>query len=222
MTAGLKKYDMDPAALDPNGICENQTTGGAANLVLNGTLCDAGTALQFDIGDAYSAGVGGVLLVFDSAGNISGVTFTITGKDQDGVSITEDVTGVTTTAVSSAKYYSQVTVIAADATVASNVFIGTIVGGMVSRTIPVNSHSQVTPVLAVSGLSGTCVYDLQQTFEDVFRNGPGGASWFNVLDNQTADVSVDATVGTSAVRLKFDSYSDGAELQFHVVYNPYR
>lgn len=221
MTAGLIKIDFDPADLDDNGIAENQT-GAAGNVTLDGTLCDAGTALQFDIGDAYSGGIGGVQLVFDSAGDISSVVFTITGKDQDGNSITETVTGVDTGSITTTKYYSQVTQIANDNTIGSNLFIGTIVGGLASRTIPINSYSESPAAVAVSGLSGTCQFDLQETFEDVLKNGPTGVVWSNILANQNTDVSAMASIGASAVRLKFDSYSNGAELQWHISYNPFK
>ena len=139
--SGLHKYDIDPADLDPNGIVEDQTTPGAANLTLGGALCTSGTSGQFDIGDSYSAGIGGIRLVFESAGNISGVTFTITGKDQDGNSITEDVTGPNATTASTVQYYSQVTQIAADGAVGTNVEVGTATGELLTRTIPINHFS---------------------------------------------------------------------------------
>ncbi len=223
MTAGLSSYDIDPAALDPNGIAENQTTGGAADLVLNGALCDLGTAAQFDIADAYSAGIGGIKLLLDSAGDISSVVFTITGLDENGFVQTETVTGVTTTAVSTTKYWSQVTVIAAGAAVASNVFIGTVTGELVSPTTPVNRYSFHPAVGSISGLAGTCQFDLQETFDDLRTEaGNTGATWNNVLSNQSADVAGAATANATGIRLKFDSYSDGAELQFAVAYNPFR
>ena len=220
MGSGLHRLDIDPGNLDPDGICENQTTAGAADLVLNGALCDLGTALQFDISDAYSAGIGGVLLAFDSAGDISGVIFTITGKDQDGVAITETVTNVTTTAVLTTKYYSQVTNIAADSQVTSNVFVGTVTGELATKSIPINRFSQSAAAVAVSGLTGTCQFDIAQTFDD-FRDGTTDMAWFNVLSNQSADVAGTAALGATGVRLVFDSYSNGAELQFHVSFNPF-
>jgi hypothetical protein len=224
MASGLKKYDIDPAAVDPNGIAENQTTVGAANLTLDGALCDLGTAGQFDVGDAYSAGIGGVQLAFDSAGDISGVTFTITGKDQDGISITEAVTGVTTTAVLTSNYYSQVTQIAADGAVGSNVFVGTVASstGVSSKSVPVNRLSRTGAGVAVSGLTGACQYDIQETFDALDATPVGG--WFDVATDQSTDFAATATPGATAVRLIIDDggYSDGAELQFHVSYNPYR
>jgi len=222
MASGLKKFDIDPANLDADGIAENQTLVGAGNLTLNGALCDLGTAGQFDIGDAYSDGIAGVKILIDSAGDISGVTFTVTGKDQDGNSITEDITGVTTTAVSSNNYWSQITQIAADGAVGSNVFVGTVTGELATKTIPVNRDSTVGAAVAVSGLTGTCQFDLQQTFEDLSSVSGINVGWIDVLSNQTANVAGSATIGATGVRLKLDSYSDGAELQFHVSFNQFK
>jgi hypothetical protein len=176
--SGLKQLDVDPANLDPNGICENQTGSENDPLTLDGALCDLGTAGQFDIGDAYSDGVGGVKLLFDSAGDVSTVIFTITGKDQDGISVTENVTGVTTTAVSTSNYYSQVTAIATSvAAYASNVFVGTVTGELATRTIPLNHHSQIAASMAVSGLTGTCQYDVQETLMCRKPSRPSTARW---------------------------------------------
>ncbi len=222
MSSGLKKFDIDPPDLDPDGIAESQAVTAPANVILNGALSDAGTALQFDIGDDYSDGVGGVRLLFDSAGDINANVFTITGKDQDGNSVTETVTGVTTTAVSTVKYYSQVTVISPSISTTSNVFVGTVTGEFVSKTVPVNQHSQVGAAVAVSRLAGTCQFDLQQTFDDMRTVTGDAADWIDVSANANANVAAVASVNATAVRIHFDSYSSGAELQFHVSYNPYR
>jgi hypothetical protein len=222
MTSGLKNFDIDPAVLDPNGVAENQTDTAAFNLALDGAQSDLGTALQWDIGDVYGSDIAGAKLEVDSAGDISSVVFTFTGKDQYGNAQTETVTGVTTTAVSTTKFYSQVTVIAADAAVGSNVFVGIATGGLVSRIMPLNSHSQVPAVVAVTGLSGTCQFNLQETFENIGTDGPAGAEWFNVVENATTDIAAQCSLGATAVRCQVNSYSDTAELQFKVAYNPYR
>jgi len=224
MSAGLHKFDIDPADLDDNGIAEAQAVVvlTTPNLVLNGALADLGTALQFDIGDAYSDGIGGVRLLFDSAGDISTNVFTITGKDQDGNSVTETVTGVTTSPVSTVKYYSQVTAITASIDTTDNVFVGTVTGELVSRTIPINRYSDDPAICAVSALSGTCQFDLEQTFDDMRTTTGDDAAWFAFSANKSADIAAAASAGATGVRCHFDSYTNGAELQFHVSYNPYR
>lgn len=227
MASGLKKFDIDPADLDADGIAESQAVVVATtpNLVLNGALCDLGTAGQFDIGDAYSAGIGGVRLLFDSAGDISTNVFTITGKDQDGNSITETVTGVTTTAVSTVNYYSQVTSITASINTTSNVFVGTVTGELVTKTIPVNRLSDDGANVAIGGASGTFQADLEQTFDDLSTTVGRSAAWFAVSTAGTdasGDVATSAAPGATGVRCRLDSYTNAAEFQFYVSYNPYR
>ena len=219
MSSGLKKFDIDPPALDPNGIAETQTVTDD-DLALDGALCDTGTALQFDIGDAYSDGVGGVRLLFDAGSDISTAIFTITGLDQDGNSITEAVTGVTTTAVSTVQYYSQVTVIAVTVAEATGVFVGTVTGELVSKTVPVNHHSRIAAVGSVTGLVGTCQFDLEQCFDDLNTVLGSAATWFAFESDASADVATASSRGCTGIRCHFDSYSTGAELQFHVSYNP--
>ena len=208
------RLDIDPADVDVDGIAENQTTAGAANLVLNGALCDLGTALQFDIGDSYSSGIGGVRIAIDSAGDVSGVTFTVTGKDQDGIATTEDITGVTTTAVESTTYWSQITQIAADGAVGSNVFVGP-VDEIISRTLPLNWRGTEAATVVVTGLSGTCQFDIDETWDDMADND--GFNFITNLSNQSADLKGLLTLHATACRLVFDSYTNNAELQFQVL-----
>jgi hypothetical protein len=216
--------DIDPAALDPDGICENQTQLIGVSLDLDGALCDVGTALQFNIGDSYSDGVGGVKLLFDSAGVISTVVFTIIGKDQDGITVSpaETVTGVTTTAVSTVNYYSEVTEIQTSvAAVDSNVFVGTVTGELATRTIPLNRYADRGATATISGLTGTCQYDIQATYSNL-NDGVENANWYVEVSDQSTDQANQLVANATGVRLVFDSYTDGAELQFGVVYNPYR
>lgn len=205
------RYDIDPADADADGIAEAQTQGAAGNLTLNGAQADLGTAGQFDVGDSYSNGIGGVKIAIDSAGDISTVNFIVTGKDQDGNDITETITGVTTTEVQSTNYWSQITQIYADAAVGSAVNVGT-VDEIITRTLPLNHKCDSPATVAISGLSGTCQFDVDETFDDMSQHT--GFNWLTKLSNQSADVSGALTLNATACRLKFDSYTNGAELQF--------
>jgi hypothetical protein len=216
-----KKYDVDPANLDPNGIAEDQSPGAAGNLTLNGALCDLGTAGQFDIGDAYSDGVGGVQIGIESTGNISGVTFTVTGKNQDGESVTEDITGPNNSTVESTTYWSQITQIAHDGAIGTNTEVGT-VDEISTPTYPLNWHADPAAVVVVNGLAGTCSWDVDVTYDEVIRAGTTSAAWITVQTNTTDLAPTALPNGATAVRLKFDSYSNGAELQFYVSDSRYR
>jgi hypothetical protein len=215
-----RTFDVDPPDVDVDGIAEAQTTAGAADLILNGALCDLGTAGRFDIGDSYSSGVGGVQLVFDSAGDINTVVFTITGKDADGKPQTETVTGVTTTEVETTKYWSQVTRIAADSEVTSNVTVGT-VDEVVGRAYVLDYVRSPQATIAVN-VTGTIDYSVEQTFDPPQQADfdlQQEASWYPISDDLTGE-TVDrvgaAASGATAVRLKVNSYSSGAEIQMTV------
>lgn len=210
------KLDIDPIAVDPDGIAESQTLGGAGDMSLDGALCDLGTAGAFDVQDAgYSAGIGGVRIAIDSAGDVSGVTFTVTGTDQDGNATTEAITGVTTTAVESTTYWQTISQIAADGAVASGTFVGP-VDEVITKTIPLNWRASVGASVAITALSGTCQFDVDETFAEVQRAGASTWGWIEVQANKSADIAAILDVAASACRLKVDSYTAGAELQFEV------
>jgi hypothetical protein len=210
------RLDIDPANVDDNGIAENQTTAGAASLSLNGALADLGTSGQFDIGDSYSSGINGVKIGISSAADIQTIVFTVTGKDENGNTVTEDITGVNANTVQSTTYWSQITDIASDVAVGSNVYVGT-VDEIITRTLPVNWRAFEAATVAITGLSGTCQFDVDETFDDMRLGSDVNTNWIANLSNQSADVAGLLTLHATGVRLKFDSYTDGAELQFAVI-----
>lgn len=221
----IKHFDIDPANSDDNGIAEAQQPDVGTPFVLDGAMSDLGTAGQFDVGDAYSSGIGGVQVSFASAGNWSGVTITMVCKDQNGHSVTETITGPNNTTVTSTTYVSQILAggITVSDTVAADIYAGA-ADTMITKTIPVNIYANDGATLAVTGLSGTVQYDTQQTFDSLLDTVAlaQAANWIDVSSDKTADLVASASVGASGVRLKLDSYTDGAELQFSVSQNPYR
>ena len=216
-----KTYDIDPIDVDPDGIAENQTTAGAADLVLNGALSDLGGGV-FDIYDAgYSTGIGGVRIAIDSAGDISSVIFTVYGTDQDGVSRTETITGVTTTAVNSTTFWQTITRIAADSAVGSNVFVGPI-NQIVTPTLSLNWRNDFQTSVIVGGLSGTIQYDIEESLSELQGStDPSSLVWSVSQANKTADLTGSLLNYSTAARLRVDSYSSGAELQFSARQNDY-
>lgn len=213
----LKQFDIDPANVDRDGIAEAQQLVGAGNLTLNGALADLGTAGQFDIGDSYSSGVGGVQIGVYSAGNLTAVTFTITGKDQDGFAITEDVAGPNNDTTETTKYFSQVTQIAADGAVGSDVEVGT-VDEVITKTIPVDRASNVACAMGVT-VTGTINYTVQETLDPVQSTAEvQAAQWHNLsaLASKTASLLSVGTVGVNAIRLMVNSYTDTAEIQLDI------
>lgn len=212
----LKQFNVAPIDVDPNGIAEDQQPDTGTPFVLNGALCDTGTAGQFDISDSYPAGISGVRIGFESTGDWSGVTISVSGKDQDGQSVSEDITGPSNGTVESVTYWSYIPAggITVSDTVATDIEAGT-VDEVITKTVPINyrqCHDAFTT--AVLGLSGTIQYDMQQTFEHISQAYP--VNWIDYQSNKSADLAANCSDYATAVRLVVDSYSSGAELQYHV------
>jgi len=214
--------DMDPLDVDTNGIAENQTTAGAADLDLNGAQVVGGVWNIYAIPTtAYSEGVGGVRIAIDSAGDVSSVIFTVYGTDQDGLERTEEITGVTTSAVNSVTFWQTITRIAASAAVGSNVFVGPI-DQIVSETLPLNWRNNYSATFVVD-VTGTLQYDIEESNSEMAAyTDPADLVWGVIQSNQTADLTGSCLNYTTAARVRWDSYSSGAEMQFSLRQNDYR
>ena len=105
-----------PSTTDRDGIAQAQQMADAGNLTLNGAGAVAGV---------YSAGFdGGRLITVYSGGNLSALTFTITGKDKDGAAQTEEITGPNNGTATGTKFFQSVSQVAVDGAVGSDVEIG--------------------------------------------------------------------------------------------------
>lgn len=216
-----RALDMDPIDVVTNGIAENQTTAGAADLVLNGSLADLGSGVFNIYTSLYSTGIGGVRIAIDSAGDVSSVIFTVYGTDQDGITRTEAITGVTTTAVNSTTFWQTITRIAASAAVGSNVFVGPI-NQIVSPTLALNWRNDFAATFNASGVTGTLQYDIEETASELgAATDPSSLSWAVSQSNKTADLTGSLLNYSTAARIRWDSYSSGAEMQFYIRQNDY-
>lgn len=212
------QLDIDVPDVDPNGIAEDQQPTTVVPFVLNGNLSDSGTPLQFDIGDSYSAGVGGVQISFESTGNWGGVTITIVGLNQDGISTTETLSGPNNNTVEANAYWSQILAggITVSGTVGTNIEVGT-VDEVITKTLPLNWRANEAFTIAVKGLSGAINFKIDESFDQTATAEP--VNWAVSQNNQTADLTALLTIHARATRLVVNSYSSGAELQFHVLGN---
>lgn len=203
-----KKFDFDPDNTDANGIYEAAAVAGAGALTLDGALV-SGTVAAMDYARQIS---------IDSAGNDSGITFTVTGTDGDGKALVEVITGGNAAAVESAGYFKTITSIVASAAAAGNVTIGT-VDEFVSQAIPLN-HKYPSAATILADVTGTINYTIYETFDDIQAsvNAVQSAHWdaITAFSAKTADVKGSATVGATAIRLVVNSFTDTAEIQLYV------
>ena len=108
-------------ANDRDGVCAAQTTSGSANLVINGALHSSNT-INFTTAASLQPRK---VTIFSAGGDVSGVSFTITGTDYLGSALVEIVTGPAADAtVTSTNFFNTITQIAAGGAVTGNIEVG--------------------------------------------------------------------------------------------------
>ena len=196
-----------PATEDTDGLV-NDATGATSPL----------TQLSTGPGDGLAHQIAIV-----SAANLSAITFTLTGTDADGVTLTEAVTGPNATTVESTGYFKTVTSIAISATLGANTVDLGWADEFVTPTIQLNTYAQ-----GVSGnvdVTGTIDYTVQATNSDIrTRDEDGAFNWFDVVDATidliaiTADVQFGLGPIPSGLRIKANSYSASATAALRLVH----
>lgn len=204
----IKKVDVDLDSVDADGVCTAQTATGAGSLTIDGALTSGGVATM---DYARQIGIG-------SSNNDSGVTFTLTGTDNDDKALSEAVTGPNAGTAESTGYFKTITGVSVDGATVSDVQLGT-VDEVVSQTIPVDRASSNMATVGVD-ITGTINYSGEYTLDDVqdTLTGSQNAQWFalSALASKTADAIGSMPLGVTAVRLKVNSHSAGAEAQMWV------
>ncbi len=205
-----KKIDIDLATVDADGICQAQSAAGAGALTLNGALVTGGVAIM---DYARQIGIG-------SANNDSGITFTLTGTDNDDKALSEVVTGPNATTVESTGYFKTITSVVVSGATVGDVQVGT-VDEVLTQTIPLDRASAQTATIGVD-ITGTINYTVEYTFDDVQTTtmAAQSAQWFALaaLATKTADAQGSTDLGVSAIRLKVNSHSAAAEAQMYVAH----
>ena len=188
-------------------ICASQALGAAGSLRINGTLASGGVAT---LAEAQ-------IVTITSAGNDSGITFTITGKDPDGTVISQAVTGANAGAAVSTFYFKTVTGIVTSGAVATTVTVGAVSSnGFVSKSLRCNGQQMaIKEGVFVDVISGTLTYTAQYAYqqpEDTYTNSYSmDADWRSVdgLSAQTADGTSNTFYKVNCFRLKVTSYTSG-------------
>lgn len=190
-----KSYSYTFVALSANGYLS--TT--------EGTGAGPWTTFLGQPGDGCSHPV-----TINSAANLAAITFTVTGTDAEGRTISEAITGPNATTVTSSKYFATLTSIAASATVGANTFqVG---WTALARTpiYPVNTYGTVGPILAVD-IGGTVTYSGMATNGDVFTIASDTLFFDPItgMSSVTADASVAPAAGCTGLRIHVASHTSG-------------
>ncbi|MCP4613023.1 MAG: hypothetical protein GY845_30385 [Planctomycetes bacterium] len=197
-----KQIEVTMATADRNGISVAQTTAGAANLTITGAYASGGVATT-DVPRHVS---------IYSSGNLSGVTFTVTGTDRFGNAISEAITGPSNATVIGLYNFKTITQVAASGAVGTNVEVGT-ANALESQWIPVGRTPNYG-VMVVLSSGASLTYSVHYTPDDVF------AASFQENDASPLDLSTDTTDATTtqdetctapmrALRLEITGFSSG-------------
>lgn len=203
-----KRFDL--ATVDTDGVVEDAT----------GDLQDAALTL---IQTAPPDGIAHKL-EFIASGDISSADFIVVGLDADGNSVTETVTGITTSPVATANYYSSLTSITGADNGDSDISTATLDVGWcdeaVSPTIPLGWRRDV-PAYFSQVESGTLEVDVQLLAVDPGKYSAQESMPWYLFDSQLDDFLNNERFaigpGYTAARLKVNSYSTGAEVTLAIV-----
>lgn len=214
------KRVLDLDNVDANGICETQSPAGAGSLVLNGAYASTTTeGMPRALVTVANLDVARQLSI-TSDGDDSGVTFTVTGKDGTGRTVTEVINGPSSTTVESVNYYKVVSDIVISAAATGDITVGFVDEAVL--TIALDRGSTTAAAIAVN-VTGTISFTVQETFEPIQDSDFSHVSssrflWSNItaLTTKTADTVGAASVGASAVQLVINSYTDTAEIVINV------
>jgi hypothetical protein len=162
------------AAASANAICLSQTPGAAGALTLNGALVVGGVAVMDNTRR----------VLITAAGNESAKTFTITGTNWAGATISEVVTGPNATTAQSVLDYKTVTSIVISAAAAGAITVGTSgVGG--SRWVVFDAFAP-SMISLQCNVTGTINYTVQTTLNDPYDPitpvAPASMVWVNSSD----------------------------------------
>jgi len=199
--------DIDPSDADADGLADGNSSAGAT-VTLDGVLTSGGTFTSAD-------GLAHRLNITDAgASDQTTATYTVTGTDKLGNTITEAITGPgSTLTVESTEYFYTVTSVAIASPVGgSTVDIGT-VDEVKTQPIPINWRSEYGANVSVN-VTGTLNFTVQETYVDIQRQTP---FWVDVtaLTSKTADTTSSTTVAATAYQFILNSYSSGAEAQVY-------
>jgi hypothetical protein len=184
-------------AASVNTIAQSQSLGAAGNLTLNGSAASGGVATL----DTQRR------VLITSAGNDSGISFSVFGATDSGTAIQETVTGANAGAVATNQDFATVTLVAASGATASTVQVGTNSTGS-TRWLLTDQHLTPGNISLGGTVSGSVTYVAEYTYDD-FLNLAAGAYPLprTVLGLTNVTTSTDAQLGypVKGVRLTINA-----------------
>jgi hypothetical protein len=179
---------------DLDGISASASPGAGA-IVIGGALASGGVATM----------TMAQIVTLTSGGNDSGITFTVTGTDANGWTISQTVTGANAGAAVTTLYFKTVTRIVQSGAVAGTLIVGVAQSnGAVTNLIPANYRAINYACALGLDVTGTITCTVQHTFDDI-RDRTKGASltWLpnSGMTSKTADTDGNYAFPPMGIRL---------------------
>lgn len=211
--------------LDTSAVCTPQTLGAAGALTINGTLASKSDAEKRHV--TFENLERTVSLT--SAGNLSGLQFTITGTLQGAV-VSQTRSGPNANTVYTTQKFTTITSVTVNGAVATNVSVG---NGDTGNTVWYLSdfyRSRSSLLVSVGLIAGTVSYDFQTTpnypIEDLTKPFVPPFIWTDAIDgitiptipaatpmsNATESIMANYTFPTTASRIVVNSSDANTEL----------
>lgn len=167
-------------------------TGGAGTYILNGSQATLGSRTILGNGVAVLDQPRRVLIT--SAGNDSGITFTVVGTTFGGAAVSETITGGNIAAVATQTDFATVTGVSASAATASTVTVGT--NGVAGSAWARFDDWSIGGIFIQAIVNGTVNYTVQQTTDD--PNSPtypisiAAVNWMPTNDQSVVNATASA------------------------------
>jgi hypothetical protein len=199
--------------IDDDGLAAAQSVSAAGFLTLDGALIADGK---------WSTTGQGFQVAITSAGDDTGVTFTVYGLDVDGKIVSGSVTGGSASAATISTYFREVTAIEASTASAATVTAG-FLGGAATPTYVLNYKMPTFMASLAVDVTGTIDGTVQHTFDNVFESTWTADSgvWRSHDDTDmvgfTASQNSNYAFPPVACRTIINSASDGGSVTFTVI-----
>jgi hypothetical protein len=180
----------DTVALDADGISVAASVGNNAALTIGGALASGGSVTLSH----------GRVVTILSAGDDSGISFTVTGTDVNGDAQTESITGANADTATGSKYFLTVSGISAVGNPAGNVSAG--VNASAADVVYAGRARLKGSFLTSTATAGTV---------DFLNSSPTGTSLMKISSVSDADATRDVVIPEEGVL-----FTDGIYIQYTV------
>jgi hypothetical protein len=185
-------FISDEVAADPNGFSASAQVANNAALTLGGALASGGSVT---LGSART-------VVITSGSDDSGISFNVVGTNLDGASLTENITGGSSTASTGTKFFKTIISITAVGDPAGTVIAGTTAS---AADIIFGGRTRLKGYSIVSGGTAGVI-----EFVNGEPNG-GGATLFKARTVGTDNTTIDNTIPQNGV-----AFEDGMYVKYTI------